>query len=147
MKTRIFLSLLSVLLTACIAQPVAVAPATTQERTLLFDQLKPMEGAWNYYDSKGKWQGTGHFALTAGGSVTLGKELARYGNRAAAIAPGYVSTEMADAIREDVRERIVGQIPLGRMASMEEISHALRFVLENDYVSGRVIEVDGAGRM
>lgn len=54
---------------------------------------------------------------------------------------------MTDAIREDVRERIVGQIPLGRMASMEEISHALRFVLENDYVSGRVIEVDGAGRM
>jgi len=95
-------------------------------------------GQINYTASK-----AGVAAMT----VTLAKELARYGIRAAAIAPGYVSTEMTDAIREDVRERIVGQIPLGRMASMEEISHALRFVLENDYVSGRVIEVDGAGRV
>jgi 3-oxoacyl-[acyl-carrier protein] reductase len=95
-------------------------------------------GQINYTASK-----AGVAAMT----VTLAKELARYGIRAAAIAPGYVSTEMTEAIREDVRERIVGQIPLGRMASMEEISHALRFVLENDYVSGRVIEVDGAGRM
>ena len=95
-------------------------------------------GQINYTASK-----AGVAAMT----VTLAKELARYGIRAAAIAPGYVSTEMTEAIREDIRERIVGQIPLGRMASMEEISHALRFVLENDYVSGRVIEVDGAGRM
>ena len=95
-------------------------------------------GQINYTASK-----AGVAAMT----VTLAKELARYGIRAAAIAPGYVSTEMTEAIREDIRERIVGQIPLGRMASMEEISHALRFVLENDYVSGRVIEVDGAGRI
>lgn len=95
-------------------------------------------GQTNYTASK-----AGVAAMT----VTLAKELARYGIRAAAIAPGYVSTEMTEAIREDIRERIVGQIPLGRMASMEEISHALRFVLENDYVSGRVIEVDGAGRV
>jgi 3-oxoacyl-[acyl-carrier protein] reductase len=95
-------------------------------------------GQINYTASK-----AGVAAMT----VTLAKELARYGIRAAAIAPGYVSTEMTEAIREDIRERIVGQIPLGRMASMEEISHALRFVLENDFVSGRVIEVDGAGRM
>lgn len=95
-------------------------------------------GQTNYTASK---------AGVAGMTVTFAKELARYGIRAAAIAPGYVSTEMTEAIREDIRERIVSQIPLGRMASMEEISHALRFVLENDYVSGRVIEVDGAGRM
>ena len=96
-------------------------------------------------------QVSGARVLVTGGARGLGrrfvKELARYGIRAAAIAPGYVSTEMTEAIREDIRERIVSQIPLGRMASMEEISHALRFVLENDYVSGRVIEVDGAGRM
>ena len=48
---------------------------------------------------------------------------------------------------EDIRERIVKQIPLGRMAAMEDISHAVRFVLENDYVSGRTIEVDGALRI
>lgn len=80
-------------------------------------------------------------------TVTWAKELARHGIRVAAIAPGYVATEMTDAIREDVRQRIVEKIPLGRMAAMADISHALRFVLENDYVSGRVIEVDGALRI
>ena len=80
-------------------------------------------------------------------TVTWAKELARHGIRAAAIAPGYVATEMTEAIREDIRERIVKQIPLGRMAAMEDISHAVRFVLENDYVSGRTVEVDGALRI
>lgn len=80
-------------------------------------------------------------------TVSMAKELARYGIRAVAIAPGFVATEMTEAIREDIRERIVSQIPVGRMASMEDISHALRFVLESEYVSGRVIEVDGALRL
>jgi 3-oxoacyl-[acyl-carrier protein] reductase len=79
-------------------------------------------------------------------TVTWAKELSRYGIRVAAIAPGYVETEMTEAIREDIRERIIKQIPLGRMGSMKEISHTVRFVIENDFVSGRVLEVDGAQR-
>lgn len=95
-------------------------------------------GQTNYSASK-----AGVAAMT----VTWAKELARHGIRAAAIAPGFVATEMTEAIREDVRQRIVDQIPLSRMATMDEISHALRFVLENDYVSARVIEVDGGLRL
>ncbi|HJW76252.1 MAG TPA: SDR family NAD(P)-dependent oxidoreductase [Thermoleophilia bacterium] len=95
-------------------------------------------GQTNYTASK---------AGVAGMTVTWAKELARHGIRAAAIAPGFVATEMTEVIREDIRQRIIDQIPLGRMASMAEISHALRFVLENDYVSGRVIEVDGGLRL
>jgi len=95
-------------------------------------------GQANYSTSK-----AGVAALTS----TLAKELARHRIRVAAIAPGYVATEMTQAIREDVRQRIIAQIPLGRMATMEEISHTLRFILENDYVSGRVIEVDGGLRL
>lgn len=95
-------------------------------------------GQTNYTASK-----AGVAAMT----VTWAKELARYGIRVAAIAPGYIATEMTEAMREDIRERIVKQIPLGRMGTMEEISHAVRFVLENDYVSGRTIEVDGALRI
>ena len=79
-------------------------------------------------------------------TVTWAKELSRYGIRVAAIAPGYVETEMTEAIREGIRERIIKQIPLGRMGSMKEISHTVRFVIENDFVSGRVLEVDGAQR-
>jgi 3-oxoacyl-[acyl-carrier protein] reductase len=80
-------------------------------------------------------------------TVVWSKELARYGIRAAAIAPGYVETEMTGALRQDVRQKVEGAIPMGRMASTDEISHALRFVLENEYVNGRVIEVDGGLRI
>lgn len=80
-------------------------------------------------------------------TVTWAKELARYGVRVAAIAPGYVSTEMTEALRDDVKEKIVAQIPLGRLAQPTEISRTLRYVLENEYVHGRVIEPDGGLRI
>jgi 3-oxoacyl-[acyl-carrier protein] reductase len=101
--------------------------------------------------SRGGNVGQTNYTATKAGvaamTVTWAKELARHGIRVAAVAPGYVATEMTEAIREDIRERIIKQIPLGRMAAMEEISHAVRFILENEYVSGRTIEVDGALRM
>ncbi len=74
------------------------------------------------------------------------RELARYGIRAVAVAPGYVLGEMTKAVPDKIRERIVERTPLGRLAFEEEISHALRFVIENDFVTGRVIEVDGGLR-
>ncbi|MCZ7664688.1 MAG: SDR family oxidoreductase [Thermoleophilia bacterium] len=80
-------------------------------------------------------------------TVTWAKELARYGVRAVALAPGFTTTELTSALRVDVRERIVTQIPLGRVAEPAEQSSALRFVLENDYLTGRVIEVDGGLRV
>src|SRR5660397_216112 len=79
-------------------------------------------------------------------TVAWAQELSRFGIRAAAIAPGYTDTEMTGSLREDVRERIVGRIPSRRMGDPAEISHALRFIIENDYINGRVIEVDGGLR-
>lgn len=80
-------------------------------------------------------------------TVAWAKELSRYGIRVASVAPGYVSTQMTEALRPDVREKIESLIPMRRMADCQEVSHALRFVLENDYISGRVIEVDGGLRI
>ena len=80
-------------------------------------------------------------------TVVWAKELARYKVRAAAIAPGYVATEMTKAIRPEILDKVVAQVPWGRLGDPEEISHALRFVIENDYVNGRVIEVDGGLRI
>lgn len=95
--------------------------------------------------------GQTNYAATKSGvaamTVVWAKELARHGIRVGTLAPGYISTEMTEAIREDVRERIVSSIPLRRMGSTREASHALRFILENDYVNGRVIEVDGGLRI
>ncbi|GAB4260558.1 MAG: SDR family oxidoreductase [Deferrisomatales bacterium] len=80
-------------------------------------------------------------------TVTWAKELARHGIRVAALAPGYIETEMTGMIREDVRKKIESAIPLGRFGTVQEVSHALRFILENDYVSGRTIDVDGGMRV
>ncbi|MBN1460905.1 MAG: SDR family oxidoreductase [Armatimonadetes bacterium] len=74
------------------------------------------------------------------------RELSRYHIRATAIAPGYVRGEMTNAVPEKTLQRIIDRTPLGRLADEEEISHALRFVIENDFITGRVIEVDGGLR-
>ena len=80
-------------------------------------------------------------------TVTWAKELAKYGIRVGAIAPGYINTEMVAKIRPEMLERITQNIPLGRLGEMDEISHAVRFVIENEFFTGRVLEVDGGMRI
>lgn len=80
-------------------------------------------------------------------TVTWAKELARYGIRVAAIAPGFIETEMTKSIKPQVLKHIESSIPLARMGKPDEIAHAVQFILENDYFSGRVIEVDGGLRI
>lgn len=80
-------------------------------------------------------------------TVTWAKELARYNIRANAIAPGFISTEMTAGMRPATLETICSGIPASRMGTPEEIAHAAIFLLENEYMSGRIIEVDGALRI
>jgi 3-oxoacyl-[acyl-carrier protein] reductase len=80
-------------------------------------------------------------------TVTWAKELSKFGIRTGAIAPGYVNTEMVAKIRPDVLEKVIQNIPLGRLGEMEEISQAVRFIIANDFFTGRVIEVDGGMRI
>ncbi|MDO6443681.1 SDR family oxidoreductase [Marinobacter sp. 2_MG-2023] len=75
------------------------------------------------------------------------KELARYGIRCMGIAPGFVGTEMTESMRPEVLEKLISAIPLKRMGTPEEIASAAAFIFENDYLSGRMIEVDGAMRI
>ena len=80
-------------------------------------------------------------------TVTWAKEMARHGIRVGAIAPGYINTEMVAAIREDVKQKIIEQIPIRRLGDPSEISHSVFYILENDYFTGRVIECDGGLRV
>ncbi len=75
------------------------------------------------------------------------KELARHDIRVSAIAPGFVKTEMVASMRPEVLERMAADIPAGRLCTPEEISHACLFLLENDYMNGRVLEIDGGLRL
>jgi len=80
-------------------------------------------------------------------AVTWAKELARYGIRAASIAPGYIGTEMVMAMKPEAREKIEAMIPTKRLGKPEHIAKTVSFILENDYVDGRCFEVDGALRI
>lgn len=80
-------------------------------------------------------------------TVTWSKELAGYKIRVAAVAPGYTHTEMVAAVSPAVLEKIVDQVPLHRLGQVTEISGAVRFIVENDFVTGRVLEIDGGLRI
>jgi 3-oxoacyl-[acyl-carrier protein] reductase len=80
-------------------------------------------------------------------AVVWAKELARFGIRAAAIAPGFIGTEMVMAMKPEARDKMTAAIPLRRMGEPDEIARTVQFILENDYLSGRCIDVDGALRL
>ncbi len=80
-------------------------------------------------------------------TVTWSKELSRFGIRVAAVAPGYINTEMVAKIRPDVLEKLIQSIPVGRLGEMAEISEAVAFIIKNDFLTGRIMEVDGGMRI
>lgn len=80
-------------------------------------------------------------------TVTWAKVLARYGIRAAGIAPGFCETRMVSAIPSDIQDRITATIPARRFGRPDEIARAARFILEDDYFNGRILEVDGGLRL
>jgi 3-oxoacyl-[acyl-carrier protein] reductase len=72
-------------------------------------------------------------------TVTWSRELAAYGIRVVAIAPGFVETPMTRRIPPLFLESL-------RFGTLEEFGHALQFVVENDYLNGKVLELDGGLR-
>ena len=95
-------------------------------------------GQSNYSASK-----AGVAAMT----VTWARELARYGVRVAAIAPGFINTDMVAQMRPEILESLVKQVPLRRLGEQDEIASTVAFILENDFVSGRVMDIDGGARI
>lgn len=80
-------------------------------------------------------------------TVVWTKELARYGIRVNAIAPGFVRTEILDNMRPEVLDKMAAGIPVGRLGQPGEVAHTAEFIAANDYINGRVIEVDGGQRL
>lgn len=80
-------------------------------------------------------------------AVTWAKELARYGIRAASIAPGFIGTEMVLSMKPEALAKVESTIPAKRLGKPQEIANTVAFILQNDYVNGRCIEVDGALRL
>ena len=80
-------------------------------------------------------------------AVVWAREFARYGIRAASISPGFIGTEMVMAMKPEAREKLTAHIPLQKMGEPDHIAQTVQFILENDYVSGRSFDIDGALRL
>jgi 3-oxoacyl-[acyl-carrier protein] reductase len=80
-------------------------------------------------------------------AVVWAKELARYGIRAGSVAPGFTHTDILSSMRPEVLNKLTAPVPLKRLGLPEEIAHAVLFIFENDFFTGRCVEVDGGLRL
>jgi 3-oxoacyl-[acyl-carrier protein] reductase len=80
-------------------------------------------------------------------TVTWARELGRHGIRVGAIAPGVISTAMTDAMKPEMKERLEKMKPVGRLGEADEIAHTAKYIFENEFFTGRVIEIDGGINM
>jgi 3-oxoacyl-[acyl-carrier protein] reductase len=80
-------------------------------------------------------------------AVTWAKELARYNVRVNAISPGFIGTPMVRAMKPEALAKLSAMIPAGRIGEPDEIAHTVQYIIENDFVNGRNIEVDGGMRL
>ncbi len=92
-----------------------------------------------------------NYAASKAGVLGLTKALAReLGSRhitVNAIAPGYIETEMTDVLSDKVKKAMYDQIPLKRFGSTKEVAQTVEFLIQNKYVTGQVIEVNGGLNM
>jgi len=80
-------------------------------------------------------------------AVVWAKELARHAIRAASIAPGFTRTDLLAGMPPEMLDKVTAPVPLKRLALPEEIAHTAVFIAENDYFTGRSIDVDGGLRL
>lgn len=77
-------------------------------------------------------------------TVTWAKELGLLGIRVIGIAPGFFDTESThNALSDDHIKHVVKEVPLRRLGKTDEIAHCITSVLQNDYINGKIIEIDG----
>jgi 3-oxoacyl-[acyl-carrier protein] reductase len=93
--------------------------------------------------------GQTNYAATKAGLIGFARSIAReYGGRgvtANVVAPGPIETDMTSALGDDWRERVGGQIPVGRFGTSDEVAAAVRFLASDDaaFITGAVLPVDG----
>lgn len=81
-------------------------------------------------------------------TVTWAKELGRWGIRTNAVAPGFIGTDSTrHALNETVLKYIQGNTPLHRLGRVEEVAQAVIALVENDFINGTVLDINGGLRI
>src|ERR1700722_17256316 len=80
-------------------------------------------------------------------TVTWAKELARHQIRVGAVAPGFIRTPVVDGMKAEALAKVTAPVPLGRLGEPTEIAQAVGFIFENDFFTGRCLEIDGGLRL
>jgi NAD(P)-dependent dehydrogenase (short-subunit alcohol dehydrogenase family) len=93
-------------------------------------------GQANYAASK-----AGMIALTQ----TCAKEFASKGITVNAVAPGFIETDMVKSVPKEIMDKILAQIPLGRLGKPSEVAGAVAYLVSEDgsYITGQVIDING----
>lgn len=93
--------------------------------------------------------GQANYVASKAGVIGLTKsaarELASRGITVNAVAPGYIETDMTDKLSAEVRDGILGQVPLGRMGKPEDVANAVVYLASEaaSYMTGQTLHVDG----
>jgi len=94
-------------------------------------------------------RGQANYAASKAGIIgltqTLAKEFADKGVTVNAIAPGFIGTDMLKSVPANIMEKILAQIPMGRLGRPEEVASAVTYLVspEAGYITGQVIDING----
>jgi len=101
---------------------------------------------------KGQYGQANYAAAKAGMhgfTISLAQENARFGITVNTVSPGYVGTDLVMAVPDDIRAKIIQQIPVGRLGRPEEIAHAVAFLTSEDssWITGSNLAINGGHYM
>jgi 3-oxoacyl-[acyl-carrier protein] reductase len=98
--------------------------------------IHPLPGQVNYAAAK---------AGVIGFTKSLAKEVAPYNIRVNAVAPGFIETDMTAGFNEKLRQKFTSMIPLDRFGTVDEVAHAVLFLVSDasQYITGQTLQLDG----
>lgn len=142
MKEEEWKAVIDVNLTGTFNMTKAVSPLMMKARSGKIVNIASIVGLMGNF-------GQANYSASKGGVIALTKtsarELAARGVTVNSVAPGFIDTEMTKKLPEDVKEKMKGQIPMGKMGTPEDVAQAVLFLTSSgsDYITGQVLSVNG----
>lgn len=95
--------------------------------------------------------GQANYAASKAGLIgftkSVAREVAARGVRVNAIAPGFIESDMTDAIPEKMKDAMLAQVPMKRIGQAEEVAEVAAFLAGQEYLTGQTIAIDGGMTM